>query len=98
MDSVSAAAAAGSDSAVCTRAASSDAISCAKPTAGLAAWVARTLADRRNSADTKIPAQAGTRLKLKMARIRSSTLLFAKLLHSGAGFGVRCAMSRRVSA
>ena len=51
---------------------------------GLADCVVKTLAVSTNRTDTQIPTHAGIRLKLKIARIRSSALLFAKLLHSGA--------------
>ena len=65
---------------------------------GLAACVVKTLAVSTNRTDTQIPTHAGILLKLKIARIRSSALLFAKPLHSGADFGFRCAMSSSVSA
>ena len=65
---------------------------------GLAACVVKTLAVSTNRTDTQIPTHAGILLKLKIARIRSSALLFAKPLHSGADFGFHCAMSSSVSA
>ena len=53
---------------------------------GLTACVVKTLTVSTNRTDTQIPTHAGILLKLKIARIRSSVLLFAKPLHSGADF------------